>query len=147
MASQLPALRIDSLSLNGESISPHTTAIVQIPRDQLGKPIKFALEYHFEGGAPSGTLKLRITGSHLEPTHAVVESAAAPVEAKGTSEISFAPNAYGLATLFFFVDDQPLHISMFRLTETDGASFHVISGPAKPVAFEELPLPEDVEIS
>ncbi|MPZ51084.1 MAG: hypothetical protein GEU75_17595 [Dehalococcoidia bacterium] len=146
MASQLPALRIDSLRLAGEPVSPYTTAILQIPREQMGKPIHMELEYHFDG-EPSGTLKLRITGSHLEPTHAVTESPSTPVQRNGTAEISFTPNAYGLTTLFFFVDDQPLHISMFRLTETDAGALRIVSGPDRPVEFEELPLPEDVEIS
>ena len=142
-----PALRIDSLSLSGQPASPLTTAVIRIPRSEMGKPIRLELSYHFEDEV-SGTLKLRVTGSHLEQTHAVFESAALPAQRQGRAEVSFTPNAYGTATLFLFVDDQPLHISMFRLTEApEGSAFEVVSGPAKPVDFEELPLPEDVEIS
>jgi hypothetical protein len=113
----------------------------------MGKPIPLEIDYHFEGDI-SGTLRLRVTGSHLEPTHAVTESTPLPAQRQGSADVSFAPNAYGLATLFVFLDDQPLHISMFRLVESqDGSGIQVISGPAKPIQFEELPLPEDVEIS
>jgi len=147
MADQAAALRIDSLRLAGEPVSPYTAAILRISREAMGKPIRLQLDYHFEVEV-SGTLRLRVTGSHLEPTHAVTESAPLPVQRQGSAEVSFAPNAYGLATLFVFLDDQPLHISMFRLAEgQDGAGVKVVSGPARPIAFEELPLPEDVEIS
>ena len=149
MAIQLPALRIDSLRLAGEPISPHTTAVLQIPRSEMGKPVRLQIDYHSEGEM-SGTLKVRVTGSHLEPTHAVTESTPVPVQEQGSLELSFTPTAYGLSTLFIFVDDQPLHISMFRLAEAadqNGGGVKVISGPAQRAPVQELPLPEDADDS
>jgi hypothetical protein len=127
MANQPALLRLDSITIAGETVAPGSSVAVQIPQDEMGRPIPIRVEYHGEGEL-AGVVKVRVTGSHLEPSHNVTESAPQPLEAKGAAEIEFTPHAYGSASLFVFLNDMPVHISLFQLTErNDGPSVKVTS--------------------
>jgi hypothetical protein len=127
MADQPGSLRLDSIVIAGEAVAPGSSVAVQIPQNEIGTTIPIRVEYHAEGDV-SGVVKVRVTGSHLEPSHNVTESAPQTVNGHNAIELDFTPHAYGSASLFLFLNDMPVHISLFQLMERqDGPGIKVLS--------------------